>query len=204
MCVQCCFLPLVYCYSVRRNGFFARLVVLRGSARWFFSTSTRLVHRHPVRQLFGTSLRTSCSVRSSQFSTSILQHVRATRPPSSDMSALQCVVSMTLCNMTLCGRRIARFAGGIPGRNESAVVTTVETTGVVTAGEELPPATETNFRAIAAGTEVTDGIVPAGSTVDLDGSRSESFVGIQTPVFFKKNGSLATRGAAGVLHENDG
>ena len=85
------------------------------------------------------------------------------------------------CNMTLRGRRIARFAGGIPGRNKSAVVTTVETTGVVTAGEELPPVTETNFRAIAAGTEVTDGIEPARSTVDLNGSRSESFISIQMP-----------------------
>ena len=106
-------------------------------------------------------------------------------------------------NMTLRGRQIVRFAGDIPGRNESAVVTTVETIGVVTAGEELPPATETNFRAIAAGTEVTDGIVPARSTVDLDDSRSESFVGVQMPAD-KKNGSLATYGAAAILHENDG
>ena len=159
--------------------------------------------------LFSSSKRILRSARRpSRFSTLVLQHVNATRPPSSSTSALRYIITDFLfgsffsvqhidssarqsnssavvqyvsfpmrgqrdCKMALRGRRIVRFAGGIPGRNESAVVTTVETIGVVTAGEELPPATER--------TSVTDGIEPASSTVDLNGSRSESFISIQMP-----------------------
>ena len=70
----------------------------------------------------------------------------------------------------------------IPGWNESAVVTIVETTGIVTADTYLPPATETYVSGTTAGTEVTDGIAPARSAVDLDGSRSQRLISVQTPI----------------------
>ena len=75
-----------------------------------------------------------------------VQHIDSSARQSNSSAVVQ-YVSFPMrgqrdCNMTLRGRRIVRFAGGIPGRNERAVVTTVKTIGVVTAGEELPPATE--------------------------------------------------------------
>ena len=68
-----------------------RLIKLIGiSAR---PSDYQLVHRYSVCRFFSTSFRTSCSVRPSRFSTSILRHVDAARPSSSSTPALRYIVT---------------------------------------------------------------------------------------------------------------
>ena len=125
MCVQCCFLPLVYCYSARRH--------CSSIAIQFVETDSSLSSSSFAVQHVGSSARQRDSSTVIQYVSSsvhrygllvrfvLLSSAHRFFSTSEHSSAVVQYVSSPMrgqhdCNMTLCGRRIARFAGGIPGR----------------------------------------------------------------------------------------
>ena len=102
-----------------------RLIRLIGiSAR---PSDYQLVHRDSVCRFFSTSFRTSCSVRPSRFSTSILQHVDAARPSSSSTPALRYfITNFFLGSASSVLRRVA--AARPSSTNVSALLSVVSVT----------------------------------------------------------------------------